>query len=153
MNTLSDACNVLPRLTASTTAPQLENKADSLTERRVQVWWCGDKRFYKGRIVKTGVFIKYDDGQAQWESNYESDDESDETVDSQCKRTPGCLKPSGHVGRCPGASRFSSGPNKRACCQTLGTNNSKRPRSEPRRLGHNDSWGLGVARQWCEETY
>jgi hypothetical protein len=65
MNTLSDACKVAPRLTTSNTMPQednlqLENKADSVTDRRVQVWWRGDKRFYKGKIVKTGVFTMTD---------------------------------------------------------------------------------------------
>ena len=150
MNTLSQACGVMQGINSSTAVQQegsrqLEQKPDSLTQKPVKVWWDGDKRYYQGKILKRGVLIKYTDGEVGWASSYESDDESEEIV--PCKRTPGCPKQAGHVGRCR-APCFSSGLNKRSLCQTVESNSSKRLRSEPRRLGHNDSWGLGAARDW-----
>ena len=43
----------------------------ALHAQRVRVYWSGNKRYYHGRIVKRGVYVKYDDGDEQWESDYE----------------------------------------------------------------------------------
>lgn len=42
-----------------------------MASERVRVYWSGDQCYYHGRIVKRGVYVKYDDGDEQWESEYE----------------------------------------------------------------------------------
>ena len=41
------------------------------TLERVRVFWAGDHRYYHGTVVCRGVFVRYDDGDEQWESVYE----------------------------------------------------------------------------------
>ena len=124
MKTLSEACKVV-QITSNTASQedslQIETTDNTVPNRRVQVWWRGDKCFYKGEIVKTGALIQYDDGDAQWESDYESDHDFEQKVDIvQCKRTPGCPKAAGHVGRCPGVL-CKPARHKRLLCQLVGT--------------------------------
>ena len=114
MKMLSEAC-VLFRESSDMGSERIKiNKRACKAEKdnvrkRVRVWWKGDKRYYTGEIVKSSNLVKYDDGDTGWESCCESEEEEDEIDHAShksllikcCKRTPGCPKPDGHVGRCP----------------------------------------------------
>lgn len=138
MNTLMQACTVMQEMAISCQdmnqieeSLQIETKPVCHLNRRVKVWWKGDNRFYKGKILKTGVLVKYDDGDLQWETSYESDDNLEETNVWQCQRSNGCPKAAGHVGRCSVTGRVLSSTNKRSFSKPFEMYKSTRPRTEP----------------------
>ena len=125
-------------LCAKADAESTDDLSSSLVGQRVSVYWKHDRRTYLGTIsdqdaTSGHVHVIYDDGDEYWESEWSSI--------ATCRRALGCPKPDKHVGRCPCASK------KRARDQPVLV--SSRKRLTTRKLGANDGWGDGCARNWC----
>ena len=143
MDMLADACSVFKAAAVSAESDRLSESHNVAPKKRVQVWWEGDERFYSGSVIKTRFLVAYDDGDRQWESSVQSED--DEAESSSCEKTNGLPQLPGQTDV---NTRLNGGRVDPACSDPPPGQRSRRSRKCPYRLGKDDSWGSAPAREW-----
>lgn len=160
--------NLLHVANAATALVTEESAKASLIGKEVSVYWDGEKKYFKGRVVDTVTVqhtrakIEYFDGDVAWEDDFEevSEESTDDIVN--CMRNCGCSKPNRHRGRCDKKRSISTLVNTDTLDNTdltdideslTGDGNfvqrkSKRPSIQPQKLGNDDGWAFTTSRYW-----
>jgi hypothetical protein len=114
--------------------------------KRKAVWWNDENSYYMGTVSSTRkcgnkllFHVKYDDGDEDWESSVENEDD---VMPLLCTKHASCGKLRNHVGRCRGQSviKKSSAPTCR--------DKDKHLKKRIRKLGDGDGWLDERCRDW-----